>query len=230
MLANYGWVGSVWGPIRPVAARGVPKSAAQIIALESQLDASLRYGGSKPRICFSDSFQLLWILFDSWWIDWKKFCHAMKPKTVIGWWRRGFRYYWHWISRGKPGRKKLSIEMRKLIRRMSLENPLWGAAKIRDVLVDLGFERLDVGTIRKYMKKRSKESSGTWKAFLRNHMKVAWGMDFCVVRSVGFRAMYVFVVIEHGRRKFRRIAVTETPSAAWIIQQLREATSFGDMP
>ena len=55
-------------------------------------------------------------------------------------------------------------------------------------------------------------------------------MDFCVVRSVGFNALYVFVIIEHGRRKIRRIAVTETPSAAWIIQQLREATSFGDMP
>jgi hypothetical protein len=62
---------------------------------------------------------------------------------------------------------------------MSLENPLWGGAKIRDALVDLGYERLDVGTISKYMKKRSKDPSGTWKAFLRNHMNVAWGMDFC---------------------------------------------------
>jgi putative transposase len=61
-------------------------------------------------------------------------------------------------------------------------------------------------------------------------MNVAWGMDFCVVRSVGFKGLYVFVVPEHGRRKIRRIAVTETPSAAWVIQQLREASSFGDMP
>jgi putative transposase len=113
---------------------------------------------------------------------------------------------------------------------MSLENPLWGGAKVRDALVDLGYERLDVGTIRKYMKKRSKEPSGTWKAFLRNHMNVAWGMDFCVVRSVGFKALYVFVVLEHGRRKIRRIALTEAPSGDWIIQQLREAASFWDKP
>ena len=56
---------------------------------------------------------------------------------------------------------------------MGLENPLWGGAKIRDVLVELGYQQLDVGTIRNYMKKRSKDPSGTWKAFLRNHMNVA---------------------------------------------------------
>ena len=153
-------------------------------------------------------------------------CHAMKPRTVVGWWRQWFRRYWRSISQGKPGRKGLSIELRKLIRRMSLENPLWGGAKIRDALVDLGYERLDVGTIRKYMKKRSNAPSGTWKAFLRNHMNVAWGMDFCVVRSVGFKALYVFVIIEHGRRKIRRIAVTETPNAGdpfnWSLITIRD--------
>ena len=204
--------------------------AARIIALESQLDASLRRCGKRPR--FSDSFRILWIVLASWWDDWERFCHAMKPKTVIGWWRRGFRYYWHRISQGKAGRKKVSIELRRLIRRMSSENPLWGAAKIRDALVDLGLERLDVGTIRKYMKKRisPEDRSGTWKAFLHNHLNVAWGMDFCVIRSVGFKALYVFVIIEHGRRRIRHLAVTESPSAAWVIQQLREATPFGEYP
>jgi putative transposase len=205
-------------------------SAARIIALESQLDASMRQNSPKRQYRFSHSFRFLWMILVSFWNSWETVCHAMKPRTVVGWWRQGFRRYWRSISQGKPGRKGLSIGLRKLIRRMSLENPLWGGAKIRDALVDLGYERLDVGTIRKYMKKRSKDPSGTWKAFLRNHMNVAWGMDFCVVRSVGFKALYVFVIIEHGRRKIRRIAVTETPSAAWVIQQLREATSFGDMP
>ena len=206
------------------------ESAARIIALESQLDASLRRSGKRQH--FSDSFRTLWIVLVSWWDDWERFCHAMKPKTVIGWWRRGFRYYWHRISQGKAGRKKVSVELRRLIRRMSSENPLWGAAKIRDALVDLGLERLDIGTIRKYMKKRMppEDRSGTWKAFLHNHLNVAWGMDFCVVRSVGFKALYVFVILEHGRRKIRHLAVTESPSAAWIIQQLREATPFGEFP
>jgi hypothetical protein len=74
-----------------------------------------------------------------------------------------------------------------MIRRMSLENPMCGGAKIRDALVNLGYERLDVGTIRNDMKKRSKDPSGTWKAFLRNHMNVSWRMDFCVLPSVEFK-------------------------------------------
>ncbi|MDB4798649.1 hypothetical protein OAH36_03525 [Verrucomicrobia bacterium] len=189
-------------------------ASARIIALESQLDASMRQNSPKRVYRLSHSFRFLWIILVLFWSSWETACHAMKPRTVVGWWRQGFRRYWRSISQGKPGRKGLSIELRKLIRRMSLENPLWGGAKIRDVLVELGYQRLDVGTIRKYMEKRSKDPSGTWKAFLRNHMNVAWGMDFCVVRSVGFKALYVFVIIEHGRRKIRRIAVTETPSAA----------------
>ena len=94
-------------------------------------------------------------------------------------------------------------------------------------MVELRCECLDVGPIRHYKKKRSKELSGTWKAFKKSY-KCGLGDDFYVVRSVGFEALYVFVVLEDGQRKIRPIAVTKTPSAARIIQQLREATSFGD--
>ena len=87
----------------------------------------------------------------------------MKRKTAIGWKRRGLGFYWHRISLGKVGRRKVSIELRRLIRRKRSENPLWGAAKIRHALVYLGLELLDVGMIRKYRKKRTypEDRSGT---------------------------------------------------------------------
>ena len=110
------------------------------------------------------------------------------------------------------------------------KNSLWGAQKIRDSLVDLGFVKLDVGTIRKYMVKRSKDPSGNWLPFIKNHMDVSWAMDFCVVRTVGFRAYYVFVILEHGSRRIRHWNITESPSLEWIIQQLREATPYGEDP
>ena len=205
-------------------------SAAQIVALESQLDASLRRADFKRRFRFSNSFRLLWLIFVSYWVGWKRFCHLMEPKTVIGWWRRGFRYYWRCVSRGRAGRKMVPVELRKLILQMSSENSLWGAQKIRDALVDLGFVKLDVGTIRKYMIKRSKDPSGNWLSFIKNHMDVSWAMDFCVVRTVGFRAYYVFVILEHGSRRIRHWNITESPSLEWIIQQLREATPHGEVP
>jgi hypothetical protein len=135
-------------------------SAAKIVALESQLDAILRRSHFKCRLWFSNSFRLLWVIFVSRWGVWERFCHVVEPKTVIGWWRRGFRYHWRCVSRGRAGRKKIPVELRKLIRQMSVENPLWGARKIRDCLVDLGFDELDVKTIRKYMNKRPKDPLG----------------------------------------------------------------------
>ena len=75
-----------------------------------------------------------------------------------------------------------------------------------------------------------KDPSGNWLSFLRNHMDVSWAMDLCVVRTIGFKALYVFVIIEHGSRRIRHWNVTESPSMEWIIQQIREDTPFGEVP
>jgi len=207
-------------------------AAARIVALESQLDACLRRSESKRVGRFSDAFRILWVMLSGLREGWERVCHAMKPRTVVGWQQKAFQLFWRWKSRGKVGRKRISVELRRLIRRISRENPLWGATKIRHVLVELGFEELDVGTVRKYMPRRRhpRNPSGNWLSFIRNHMDVSWAMDFCVVRTLGFRALYVFVVLEHGRRRIRHWAVTECPSLDWIIQQLRESAPFGEVP
>ena len=55
-------------------------------------------------------------------------------------------------------------------------------------------------------------------------------MDFCVVPTLTFRLLYMFVVISHARRKIVHIAVTQQPTMAWTAQQLREATPFEEQP
>jgi hypothetical protein len=62
----------------------------------------------------------------------------VKPETVIRWHRAGFRAYWRWKSRPRGGRPKTSLEIRHLIREMSLGNPLWGAPRIHGELLKLG--------------------------------------------------------------------------------------------
>jgi hypothetical protein len=60
-------------------------------------------------------------------------CEALsivKPDTVIRWHRAGFRAYWRWKSRPRVGRPKVPLEIRQLIREMSVANPLWGAPRI----------------------------------------------------------------------------------------------------
>ena len=90
------------------------------------------------------------------------------PETVIRWHRAGFRAYWRLRSRPRGGRPKTPLEIRKLIRDMSIANPLWGAPRIHGELLKLG---IDVGqtTVAKYMARRRRGPSQGWRTFLRNH-------------------------------------------------------------
>jgi len=92
----------------------------------------------------------------------------VKPETVIKWHRAGFRSYWRWKSRRRGGRPTVAPEIRKLIREMSIANPLWGAPRIHGELLKLG---IDIGqtSVAKYMAKRRDPPSQGWRTFLRNH-------------------------------------------------------------
>src|ERR1700730_912259 len=66
----------------------------------------------------------------------------VRPETVIRWHRAGFRSYWRWKSKHRCGRPAVTVEIRQLIRQMSVANPLWGAPRIHGELLKLG---IDVG-------------------------------------------------------------------------------------
>jgi hypothetical protein len=85
----------------------------------------------------------------------------VKPETVIRWHRAGFRLFWRWKSRSRVGRPKVPLEIRQLIRDMSLANPLWGAPRIHGELLKLG---IDVGqtSVGKYMTKHRRPPSHMW--------------------------------------------------------------------
>jgi hypothetical protein len=67
-----------------------------------------------------------------------------------------------------------------------------------------------------------RQRSSTWLSFLRNHLQVSWAIDFFTVTTVGFGRLYVFVVLEHGRRQVVHWAISAGPTMSWVIQQLRE--------
>ena len=69
---------------------------------------------------------------------------VVQPDTILRWHRAGFRGYWRWKSRHQSGRPPVSRELRELIRRISKENPLWGAPRIHGELLKLGFEIAEV--------------------------------------------------------------------------------------
>jgi len=124
----------------------------------------------------------------------------------------------------------VAIELRSLIRRMSLENPLWGAPRIHGELLKLGYE-VAQSTVAKYMAKRRTGGSGqTWKTFLRNHAGGIAAMDFLVVPTISFRLMFVLVILRLERRRLLSLTVTDHPTAEWITQQITEAFPWNEAP
>jgi hypothetical protein len=82
----------------------------------------------------------------------------VEPQTVVRWHRAGFRLFWRWRSQSRSGRPRVPLEIRRLIREMSLANPLWGAPRIHGELLKLG---IDVGqtSVAKYMARRRRPPS-----------------------------------------------------------------------
>jgi transposase InsO family protein len=129
----------------------------------------------------------------------------------------------------RGGRPKVPVELRSLIRRMSVENQLWGAPRIHGELLKLGYE-VAQSTVAKYMVKRRPGSSQTWKTFLHNHAAGIVAMDFLVVPTVGFRLLFVLVILRHQRRRLISLSVTTNPTAEWIAQQITEAFPWDKAP
>ena len=166
---------------------------------------------------------MFWVALSHLWRDWRSILVIVKPETVIKWHRQGFNYYWRWKSRsGRVGRPRIDQEIRDLIRRMSRENPTWGAPRIQAGLHLLGYEVAE-STVAKYRLRSRKPPSQTWKSFLRNHASQIVAIDFFTVPTVTFNILYGFVVLLHDRRQVVHFNVTAHPTARWTAQQIIEA-------
>lgn len=180
----------------------------------------------KPKLENIDRIILVWIsrVFSKW----KSVLVVVKPATVIDWHKKGFKLYWKRKSR-RVGRPNIDWELIKLVRRMQKENLTWSAQRIQGELAILGYSVCD-NTVAKYMcnPKTDLGKIQHWLTFLRNHAKYTVGIDFAVVRTITFKAIYIFVAISHDRRKIRHFAVSSSPHSQWAIQQLRETFAYDE--
>ena len=155
--------------------------------------------------------------------------HIVQSETLVRWHRMGFRALWRWKSRPRGGRPRVSKEISDLIREMSLANPLWGAPRIHGELKMIGID-IAQSTVAKYMVKRRGPPSQSWKTFICNHTDGIAACDFLVVPTIGFKLLFAFIVMAHGRRKLLHVGVTAHPTAEWTAQQLREAFPWDQTP
>ena len=110
--------------------------------------------------------------------------------------------------------------MADLIRRMSRENPTWGAPRILSELLLLGHHVAE-GTVAKYMVRNRRPPSQTWRTFLDNHVPDIAACDFFTVPTVTFRVLYVFIILRHDRREIVHFNITTNPYAERVIGSIR---------
>ena len=143
----------------------------------------------------------------------------VEPQTVVRWHRAGFRLFWRWRSQSGIGRPKISLEIRRLIREMSLANPLWGAPRIHGELLKLGIN-ISQTSVAKHMARHRRPPSQGWKTVLRNHADGIASIDLFVVPTLAFRLLYGLLILRHDRRQILWLAVMAHPTAEWIARQL----------
>jgi hypothetical protein len=119
----------------------------------------------------------------------------VKPETVVKWHRAGFRLYWRWKSKARGGRPTVPLEIRKLIREISIANPLWGAPRIHGELLKLGIE-IGQTSVAKYMVRRRDPPSQGWRTFQSR------GWDRCdgYVRRADNLVSPALWIADHGAR------------------------------
>ncbi|HEV8636825.1 MAG TPA: helix-turn-helix domain-containing protein [Chloroflexota bacterium] len=210
----------------------VVRSRADLVAenllLRQQLAVLSRPTRKRSRLRARD--RLFWILARLVRSDWRRHLVLVRPETVVGWHRRGWKLFWRWKSCAPFGRPRLSPEVRELIARMAAQNPRWGSERIRGELLQLGIV-VSKRSVQHYRRRGpTRPPNQSWRTFLRNHRPTLWAADFLTVQTLTFGTLYVLVFVSHARRELVHLNVTASPTAAWVWRQLIQATPWGRAP
>ena len=159
-----------------------------------------------------------------------KICDALaivKPDTIVRWHRVGFRLYWRWKSRRRSGRPKVPLEIRRLIREMSIANPLWGAPRIHGELLNSASISVRPAWpgiwsgVEGRRPKAGTPSSAIMPTASRRWICSSFRLDSFALLPTDHG---------HGRRQILWFGATWHPSAEWIANQLTEACGWEQVP
>jgi hypothetical protein len=114
---------------------------------------------------------------------------------------------------------------------MATENAGWGAPRIHGELLMLGFV-VSERTVSRYMppKPAQPDANRRWLTFLQNHREAISAMDFFIVPTATFRLLYAWFAIDHSSHRILHFNVTTEPTAAWVVQQLRQIFGHERLP
>src|SRR5947208_8788144 len=136
-----------------------------LVRIASPLRADMIFGNDRVRgrVQLTNGDRLFLVQLYRWFPSVLQAITIIRPETLVRWHRAGFRQYWRWQSRSLGGRPKIAADLRALIRRMSAENPLWGAPRIHGELLNYGARRASmVSCSSSASRSLSRASRSTW--------------------------------------------------------------------
>ena len=148
------------------------------------------------------------------------------PRLASG---RDSCWSWSWKSRGRIGRPCVPRDVRASDSDHVGGQPAVGGPRIHGELLKLGVD-VSQASVAKYMVRRHRPPSQTWRTFLTNHLHQIAAADFFVVPTATCRSLFVLVILAHERRRIVHVAVTDHPTGPWAAQQLREAFPLDEAP
>ena len=206
---------------------GHPAVAIENAALRIQIAAFQR---KKRRPVLTTLDRMFWITVRNCWPEWRHPLMYVQADPVVKWQRERFRRFWaRWSKpqgRGR-GRPATAPQVRRLIERRAAANPLWRAPRIQGELNMLGIGT-SKRTVSRILRKLGRPPDQTGKTFLHKHVGPMVSIDFFTVPTFTRKVWFVFIVLEHARRKVLHFNVTEHPTAAWPAPQVVEAFADRD--